>query len=180
MDTRIIKGIVALAALAWAVYEFIQGNIWTGISITLLAAVLILLVFRSIRLLMAFVQLRGQKLDKAKRWLNRVKNPSRLWKSQEAYYYYLNGLVESQGQNSMSQAEKQFKKAISTGLRMDQDKAVAKLNLAMIALSKNRPREAKILMAEVKKLDKRNMLKKEIKMVNDAMKRGPKVAHRGR
>ena len=128
---------------------------------------------------MAFAQLRTQKMDKAQVWLNRIKHPEKLWKSQEAYYYYLNGLTQSQSQ-SLSNAEKNFKKAINIGLRMDQDKAVAKLNLAMIAMSKNRPREATTLIAEVKKLDKRNILKNEIKMVTQAMKKGPTVSHRGR
>lgn len=179
MDTRIIKGLITLAVLAWAVYEFIQGNIWSGVFITLLAIILGLMVFRSLRLMMAFLQLRGQKMEKAQRWLDRVKNPEKLWKSQEAYYYYLVGLTQSQAQ-SITQAEKSFKKAVNTGLRMDHDKAVAKLNLAMIALSKNRPREAQSLISEVKKLDKRNMLKNEIKMVTQAMKKGPQVTHRKR
>jgi len=179
MDTRIIKGIIAAVVLAWAVYEFIQGHIWSGIFITLLAAILILLVFRSVRLLMAFAQLRGQKMEKAQKWLNRIKRPEKLWKSQEAYFYYLTGLTQSQSQ-SLSNAEKNFKKAVNIGLRMDQDKAVAKLNLAMICLSKGKSREATVLIAEVKKLDKRGLLKNEIKMVNQAMKKGPTVSHRKR
>ncbi len=177
MDTRIIKGLIALAILAWAVLEFIDGHIWSGIFITLLAAVAVLFVFRSIRMLMAFVQLRAQKIEKAKVWLNRVKRPEFLWKSQQAYYYYLKGLTDGQTEG-MNQAEKYFKKALGLGLRMNYDKAVAKLNLAMIALSKNRPKEAQTLIAEVKKLDDKNMLKNEIKMVNDALKKGPTVMHR--
>jgi len=177
MDTRIIKGLIALALLAWAVLEFIQGHIWTGIFIVLLAAIAVLFVFRSIRMLMAFAQLRTQKIDKAKVWLNRIKKPEYLWKSQQAYYYYLKGLTDGQTEG-MAQAEKYFKKALGLGLRMNYDKAVAKLNLAMIALSKNRPREAQTLITEVKKLDNKNMLRNEIKTVNDALKRGPMVSHR--
>jgi hypothetical protein len=41
--------------------------------------------------------------------------------------------------------------------------AMAKLNLAGIAMSKNRKREAQILLTEAKKLDKHNMLDNQIR-----------------
>jgi len=174
MDTRIVKALIALLILVWAVLQFVDGNIWSGIFITLLAAVATLFVFRSIRLLVTFYYLRSQKLDKAKNWLARIRRPEKLWKKQEAYYYYLMGLVYSQ-EEGLSQTEKYFKRALALGLRMSYDKAVAKLNLAMIAMSKGRPREAQTLIAEVKKLDTKNLLRNEIKMVNDALKKGPQV-----
>ena len=54
---------------------------------------------------------------------------------------------------------------------MDQDLALAKLNLAGIALSRRRKMEATALLTEVKKLDKQNMLKDQIKMMKDQMKK---------
>ena len=74
-------------------------------------------------------------------------------------------------QTNLNQAEKFFKKAIELGLNMDMDLAVAKLNLAGIALSRRRKLEATNLINEVKKLDKQGMLKEQITMMKDQMKR---------
>ena len=74
-------------------------------------------------------------------------------------------------QTNMNEAEKYFKKAISLGLSMDTDVAMAKLNLAGIAFSKRRKLEAQKLLAEAQKLDKRNMLGDQIKMMKEQMKK---------
>ncbi|MDA9908424.1 DUF2892 domain-containing protein, partial [Schleiferiaceae bacterium] len=57
------------------------------------------------------------------------------------------------------------------GLRMNQDKALAKLNLAGIALTKRRKKEAQILLTEVKKLDTKNVLAEQTKYIKQQMKR---------
>lgn len=157
--------------------RFISGYWVQGIFTVLLAALSVLFLFRSLRLIMVFVALRSQKFDRAERWLARVPRPDLLFKKQEAYFYYLTGLLASQKQD-LNKSEKNFRKALSLGLRMDYDQAVAKLNLAMVALTRNRRTEAQTLISEVKKLDKRHMLKNEIKMVNDALKKGPQIVHR--
>jgi Tfp pilus assembly protein PilF len=74
-------------------------------------------------------------------------------------------------QTNMNEAEKHFKKAVALGLSMDTDMAMTKLNLAGIAMSKNKKREAEILLSEAKKLDKQNMMGDQIKMMKDQMKR---------
>ena len=74
-------------------------------------------------------------------------------------------------QTNLTQAEKFLKKSLKLGLAMDHDKAMAKLQLAGIAMTKRRKREAMSLIAEAKKLDKHGMLKDQIKMVKDQMKK---------
>ncbi|MEP5131766.1 MAG: DUF2892 domain-containing protein, partial [Nonlabens ulvanivorans] len=99
-----------------------------------------------------------------------IKDPeAALVTKQQGYYNYLQGLMISQ--TNMTKAEKYFKKAISLGLSMDQDLAVAKLNLAGIAMTKRRKREATTLLTEAKKLDKHNMLGDQIKMMKQQMKK---------
>jgi len=103
-------------------------------------------------------------------WLDKIKNPeAALVKKQQGYLNYLNGIMVSQ--TNMNEAEKYFKKAISLGLSMDHDLAMAKLNLAGIAFSKRRKQEAKVLLNEAEKLDKRNMLADQIKMMKQQMKK---------
>ena len=90
-------------------------------------------------------------------------------KKQQGYLNYLNGIMVSQ--TNMNEAEKYFKKAIDLGLSMDHDLAMAKLNLAGIAFSKRRKQEANKLLAEAEKLDKRDMLADQIKMMKQQMKK---------
>ena len=74
-------------------------------------------------------------------------------------------------QTNITQAEKFLKKAVKLGLSMDHDLAMAKLQLAGIAMTKRRKREATILMNEAKKLDKHGMLKDQIQMMKQQMKK---------
>ena len=115
-------------------------------------SIFIFLYFKNEIILLAFLRLRKEDFPGAKKWLDKIGNPeASLVKKQQGYYNYLNGLMVSQ--TNMNEAEKYFKKAISLGLSMDTDLAMAKLNLAGIAMSKNRKREAQTLLTEAKKLD---------------------------
>lgn len=176
MDTRIIKALVALAALAYTVYLFATGHWGAGIGMIFVSAVAVLAVLRSVRMIFVFFNLQQQKLDKAKKWIDRI-NPNHLWKNQRAYYYFLKG--STQMETNLNDAERDLRKALSLGLKKDHDKAAVKLNLAAIAGAKRKPKEAQALLIEAKKLDTKGMLKNDIKMIEKAMK-NPQVVHRRR
>ncbi len=170
MFNKNIKLVLAGLTVAYAIYQFIEGSIGNGIALILLAGMFVFLYFKNELILLAFVQLRKQNFEGAKKWLNRIKNPeAALTQKQQGYYNYLHGLMVSQ--TNITQAEKYFKKAIKLGLSMQQDLAMAKLNLAGIAMTKRRKREAQILLGEAKKLDKHNMLADQIKMMKQQMKK---------
>ena len=169
MYNKEIKIALAFLILSSSVYLFTQGEIGYGIVVLLLMGLVILSIFKDERILRAFYYLRKNDMPKAGVVLSKIKHPEKMIKSQEAYYYYLNGLVLSQTQ--MNKAEKFFKKSLSIGLRNDTDKAVAKLNLAGLAMSRRRKREATTLLTEVKKLDKHNMLEDQVKMMKQQLKR---------
>ncbi|MGS2726974.1 DUF2892 domain-containing protein [Psychroserpens sp. BH13MA-6] len=175
MFNKNIKLVIAGLIIAYAIYQFTEGYIGNGIMFILLSLIFVFLYFKNEFILLAFLKLRKQDFEGAKNWLNKIKNPSSaLVKKQEGYYNYLHGIMVSQ--SNMNEAEKYFKKALNLGLSMDHDVAMAKLNLAGIAFSKRRPMEAKQLLAEAQKLDKRGILTEQIKMMKDGMKRsqGPK------
>lgn len=164
IDGRILKIVLAALSLVYTVYLFIDGHWISGIFMILLTAILVLLNFRSIRLILAFLQIRQQKMDKAKVWLERI-NPEKLWKNQKGYYYFLLGSVDVQ-KNSLSQSEKYFRTALSHGLRMDHDKAAVYMNLAVILANKRKKREAIHMLNEAKKYDTKGYLKNDIKQVS--------------
>ena len=165
-----IKLILAGLITTWAVYQFSEGEIMNGISILLLAGIFVLLYFKNEFILMAFLQLRKQNFEGTKKWLGYNKNPeAALIKKQQGYYNYLHGIILSQ--TNITQAEKYLRKAVKLGLAMNHDLAMAKLQLAGISMTKRRKREATILMAEAKKLDKHGMLKDQMKMMKEQMKK---------
>ena len=165
-----IKLVITGLLIALGIYQIVDNNTGNGIFLILLSSIFIFLYFKNEMILLAFLKLRKQDMDGAKKWLDKITNPeAALVIKQQGYYNYLNGILVSQ--TNLTQAEKYFKKAIQLGLSMDQDLALAKLQLAGIAMSKRRKIEATKLIAEAKKLDKQGMLKDQIKMLKDQMKK---------
>jgi len=169
MFNKVYKLILAVLIFAYAIWQFIEGFIGNGIMYVLLSGIFIFLYFKNEMILLAFLRLRKQDFPGAKKWLDKIKDPSAaLVSKQEGYYNYINGLMVSQ--TNIYEAEAYFKKAVELGLSMSTDMAMTKLNLAGIAMTKNRRIEAEKLMAEAKSLDKHNMLGDQIKMMQDQMK----------
>ncbi len=170
MFNKNIKLVLAVLVIGAAVWQFTEIEIGNGIMLILLSLIFVFLYFKNEIILLAFLRLRKQDFPGAKKWLDKIGNPSAaLVPKQEGYYNYLNGLMVSQ--TNMIEAEKYFKKAEKLGLNMSADMAMTKLNLAGIAMTKNRKREAEQLMAEAKSLDKHNMLDDQIKMMKLQMKK---------
>ncbi|OUL62198.1 hypothetical protein [Flavobacterium sp. AJR] len=170
MFHRNIKIILAGLLVVAGVWQFTESNTGNGIFLILLAGIPIFLYFKNEFILLAFLKLRKQDFEGAKKWLAYIKNPeTALVRKQQGYFNYLHGIMVSQ--TNINQAEKYFKKAIELGLSMDMDLAVAKLNLAGVAMSRRRKLEATNLLNEAKKLDKQGMLKEQITMMKDQMKK---------
>ena len=165
-----IKLVIAGLLVIAAVWQFTEPNIGNGIFLILLTAFPIFLYFKNEFILLAFLKLRKQDFEGAKKWLVYIKNPEgALVRKQQGYFNYLHGIMLSQ--TNLNQSEKYFKKAIELGLSMDMDLAVAKLNLAGIAMSRRRKLEATNLLNEARKLDKQKMLTDQIKMMKEQMKK---------
>jgi len=80
----------------------------------------------------------------------------------------------------MNDAEKLLKESLEVGLKQDHDKAAVKLNLAVVASAKRKPKLAKALLVECKRLDTKGMLKKDIKQVEAAIRNPAQMRMRGR
>jgi hypothetical protein len=160
MFHRNIKLIIAGLIIIAGIWQMTEGYIGNGIFLIILSALPIFLYFKNEFILLAFLKLRKQDFPGAQKWLTYIKNPeTALVQKQQGYFNYLHGIMLSQ--TNLTQSEKYFKKAIELGLNMDMDLAVAKLNLAGLAMTRRRKLEATNLINEVKKLDKQNMLAEE-------------------
>lgn len=165
-----IKLLLAGLIIVTGIWQMIDNNIGNGIFLILLSAIPIFLFFKNEFILLAFLKLRKQDFPGAQKWLAYIKKPeTALVRKQQGYFNYLHGIMLSQ--TNLIQAEKFFKKAIELGLTMDMDLAVCKLNLAGVAMTRRRKLEATNLLNEAKKLDKQGMLKEQITMMKEQMKK---------
>ncbi|GAA4796018.1 membrane protein [Olivibacter ginsenosidimutans] len=163
-----IRIILAFVLLGGAVSLIVFGFWGWGILALVLAILVFVTFFFNENMLIAQFYLRKENMDKAKQWLNKITNYERqLIRAQHGYYHLLIGLIESR--NAPLQSEKYFKKALSLGMQMDHNIALAKLSLAGIAMAKRNKREATQLLQEAKKADKNKLLADQIKMMKDQM-----------
>ena len=170
MFPKILKLFLASLTLTYAIYLFIDDYIGNGIMMIIVSGLLILLYFKNEIIFLAFLRLRKQAFIGTEKWLMRIPNIERnLVRKQQGYYNYLFGIIHSQ--KNLTQAERYFKTAIKLGLSMNHDLAMAKMSLAGIYLQKRRKREAQQLLNEAKKHDKHGMLKGQMKIIQQQMKR---------
>lgn len=183
----IIRVVIAASALAFNVYLFYSGSWGWGITMLLPTAIIWMTFWRNENVIIALYQMRLGKIDKAWKALNRIKAPQFLPKKQHAYVLYLKGMLGLQNDLGYAQCEQLIRKGLNMGLRTKQDQAVANMQLAGICMQTGRKNEAKMLLAEAKKLDTKNMLKeqlstmkKQMGMVASANQMRQAQMHRGR
>jgi tetratricopeptide (TPR) repeat protein len=165
---NIIRLIAALALLGGSIAVIIFGSWGWGILGIILALLVFVTFFFNEKMLLAQYYLRKENMEKAEAWLNKIANYEReLISVQHGYYQLLLGLIESR--KAPLQSEKYFKRALSLGLTMDHNVALAKLSLAGIAMAKRNKREATMYLQEAKKADKNKLLAEQIKMMQAQM-----------
>lgn len=76
MYNKNIKLFLALIITAYAVYQFIEGQIGNGIMYLLLASIFVFLYFKNEFIILAFFKLRKQDFEGANKWLDKIKNPA--------------------------------------------------------------------------------------------------------
>lgn len=158
----IIRVVVALLALGFNVYLFYSGSWGWGITMILPLALIWLSFWRNENLIIALYHMRLGKQEKAWKALERIKSQQFFPKRQRAYLLYLKGMLGLQNDLGFAKCEQMIRKALTIGLRMQQDQAVAHMQLAGICMQTGRKAEAKTLMAQAKKLDEKNMLKEQL------------------
>jgi hypothetical protein len=172
MTGFILRIFIALTLLFGTIILFSTGYWGWGITSVLPLALVILSFFRNEQVILALNQIRIGNQDKAKMYINRIKAPEYMPRRQHAYVLYLKALMNAQDLG-MAQSEQLLRKAMSIGLRRDEDNAVARMHLAGICAQTGRRPEASALLSEAKKYDKNGMLKDQIKMLQSQMQAVP-------
>lgn len=166
----IIKLLLSLGSIGFTIYLFATGSWGWGIMFIFVTALFVLSIFRNQNILLAALQMRQQNVEKARKYLSRIKQPQFLIKGQRAYFFYLSALV-NQENNKMSQTEALLRKSLGIGLRQNHDQAMAKINIAAICMQTGRRREAETLLNDAKKLDEKGLMADYIKGLKKNMGR---------
>ena len=172
MTGFILRIFIALVLLVGTVGLFITGFWGWGLTSVFPFAVVIFSFFRNEHVILALNQMRLGNQEKAKKHINRITAPQYMTRRQHAYVLYLKALMNAQD-IGFAQSEQLLRKALSLGLRTNEDKAVARMHLAGICAQTGRRPEASALLTEAKKYDKGGMLKDQIKMLQSQMQAVP-------
>lgn len=164
MISFIIKSVLAVLSVFFTVYFFATGYWGWGISFIFVSALVIVTFFRNEQIILALNQMRIGNHEKAYTILKRITHPQLLIKRQQAYYYYLTGMLGAK-EMGLNKSEQFLRKALSIGLKTNQDKAVAHMHIGGICLQTGRKREAINMFDEAKRLDKDGMLSDQLKML---------------
>jgi tetratricopeptide (TPR) repeat protein len=172
MTGFILRIFIALTLLCGTIILFSTGYWGWGITSVFPLALVIFSFFRNEQVILALNQMRIGNQEKAKKHINRITAPQYMTRRQHAYVLYLKALMNAQDLG-FAQSEQLLRKALSLGLRTNEDNAVARMHLAGICAQTGRRPEASALLSEAKKYDKNGMLKDQIKMLQGQMQAVP-------
>jgi hypothetical protein len=171
--SNIVRLIIACVVFGAAVAMSVFGLWGWGILVFFIGGLILLTFFLNENMLVAQYFLRKENIAKSEEWLLKITDyEKQLYKGQHGYYNLLMGLIESR--KAPLKSEKYFKKAISLGMKMSHNIALAKLSLAGIAMAKRNKREAQMYLQEATKADTNKMLTDQIKMMKQQMAQAEK------
>ncbi|WP_345951438.1 DUF2892 domain-containing protein [Mucilaginibacter sp. PAMB04274] len=166
--SNIVRLIIACVVMGAGVTLCAFGFWGWGILVFLIGGLVLLTFFFNENMLVAQYYLRKENSEEAEKWLMKITDyEKQLFKGQHGYYNLLVGLIESR--KAPLKSEKYFKKAISLGMTMSHNIALAKLSLAGISMAKRNKREAQQYLQEAAKEDKNKLLAEQIKMMKGQM-----------
>ena len=162
--SNIVRLIIACVVFGVAVAMSVFGLWGWGILVFFIGGLILLTFFLNENMLVAQYFLRKENIAKSEEWLLKITDyEKQLYKGQHGYYNLLMGLIESR--KAPLKSEKYFKKALSLGMTMSHNIALAKISLAGISMAKRNKREAQMYLAEATKDDKNKLLADQIKMM---------------
>ena len=176
--SNILRLIIACVVMGAGVTLCGFGFWGWGILVFLIGGLILGTFFINEKMIITQYYLRKENNEKAEEWLMKITDYEKeLNKNQHGYYNLLLGLNESR--KAPLKAEKYFKKALSLGMKMSHNIALAKLSLAGISMAKRNKREAQMYLSEASKDDKNKLLTEQIKMMKGQLAQMDKQVVRG-
>ncbi len=176
--TNIVRLIIACVVMGIAVTLCVFGHWGWGIPTLLIGGLILLTFFFNENMIIAQFFLRKENTVKAEEWLLKITDyEKQLHRKQHGYYNLLIGLIESR--KAPMKSEKYLKKALTLGMGMSHNVALAKISLAGISMAKRNKREAQMYLQEATKDDKNKLLTDQIKMMKGQLAQMDKQVVRG-
>ena len=161
--------LIAVGIIGGILLSIYQG-FWYGFPLWLAGLILLLGYVLLGTVGPAAKALQTQDFDKAETLLNLTVFPRLLYVSNRAYYYMLKGSIAMQNKD-LDAGEKYLKMAEAIEVPTDNEKAMLQIQLANIAASRNKWKQAEIYMKNLKGLKiTEPSIKEQKKMLEKAMK----------
>lgn len=113
---------------------------------------------------LALNRMRRNRLEEAESILNLTTKPQRLIKSRRGYYYFIKAFLARE-KDDFSSAKNLFELALDEGISLEQDKAVALLSLADIAVINGNKEAARSYLQRMKGLKVQPQLMPQIRQM---------------
>jgi tetratricopeptide (TPR) repeat protein len=161
MLTPKFRLILIAASAALAIGQMANGQFMLGLLLLLSGGMLAYGYFKTGTVYIAYRKMVKGNYTKAEQLLGLIKNPKRLARGQRAYYHFVSAALAMAHQNYTSSRE-HFTQAIQTGLRTDNDNAIAYLNLAFGEMKLGNKAQAYAYFNEAEKLEYRAELQDRV------------------
>jgi tetratricopeptide (TPR) repeat protein len=161
--------IVLIAIGALAAIFFASVGLWLQMGASIAFILLIVLgYFLNGAVFLALRKMAKNDFEGAEKLLQMTRYPQYLGRTQKAYYYFLQGCIEANKEH-LQPAARNLEQALQLGLRVDNDKTVALLNLSSIYLSLGDKNKAAKYLEAVKKLRYNPALQPEIDHLSEVL-----------
>lgn len=166
MYSPIVRLVLALFTIAMGVFYYSKGNIQSALMMLIALALFVSGYFFNGTVYAAFRQLKKQNFEKAKSILAKTKHPNALKKSQRAYYYFVSGFI-ALNEKRLNDSFNDLTTALDLGLRTENDRSIALLNLANIEIERNNSLNAKGYIERALELNCSELVLLELKKLNE-------------
>lgn len=151
MFTPIKRIILIIINLTLSIYSYFKGDFIYMFFLLIASGLLIYGYIKYETVFIAFQQIKKGNIKKAEELISKISNPYKLTKTHKSYYYLANGIIALEKQD-LEKAKSDLIQSLNIGLRTENDKSIALLNLANIELLKKNYNEASEYIKKVRKL----------------------------
>lgn len=160
MFTPIIRIILILFSLLTAAY-FFSNKDYANMSLMLMAGVLFIYgYFRYGTVYAAFQEMKRNNIKKAEELISKIKYPDKLTTGHKSYYYFTTGVIALENQE-LEKSHSDLTKALSIGLRTENDESIVLLNLANIELLRKNFDQANEYIKKIRELNLKPIVESE-------------------
>lgn len=120
-----------VVCLLVGIYSFIQGQLFPGVALLVVAGLLAYGHFSYNRVWLIYKHVLSGEFEQADAQLKKVGSVASLSKEQQSYYHFSKGMV-AMNKTAYDEAEIELQQALDLGLKTDDDMAVANFYMAQI------------------------------------------------